>query len=77
MNNLTSEIDLLEDNLRATKHKISLIEELKESGKKKGLEIKTRIEKDCENIEKKLKNKKLKLENLRTEIQSISQTIGK
>ena len=75
MNNLTSEIDSLEDNLEIIKSKISLIEEYKENGEKKENEIKIKLEKDCEHMDKKIKIKRNKLENLRNEIQSITQAV--
>lgn len=77
MNNLNSEIDVLEENLRSTKNRILIIEQSKESGKQKGLEMMMKIEKDCEIIQNKIANKKNKLGRLRNEIQSIVQTIGK
>ena len=77
MNNITSEIDTLEENLKATKNKIAIMEQFKESGEKKGIEIKAKLEKDYEKVEKKIKEKKLKLVYLRREISSIAETIYK
>ncbi|OMJ77761.1 hypothetical protein SteCoe_22593 [Stentor coeruleus] len=77
MNNLTSEIDTLEEYLRQTKGRISMMEEFKTSGGKKSIEIREKLEKEYEKIEKKINSKKGKLENLRAEMQGIMPMITK
>lgn len=68
MNNLNSEIDLLEENLKVGQEQIALIEKQKEDNEKSEIEFKENLEKEGRKFDGKVKDKEFKIKEYREQI---------